>query len=62
MIEFFSKIQMLECNSIVYWTYVYGHTEMYCMESIEMLIDPAVCVFVTGAARRVEERQRVKLS
>ena len=25
-----------------------------------MLIDPAVCVFVTGAARRVEERQEVK--
>ena len=25
-----------------------------------MLIDPAVCVFVTGAARRVEERQGVK--
>ena len=26
-----------------------------------MLVDPAVCVFVTGAARRVEERQGVKL-
>ena len=25
-----------------------------------MLIDPTVCVFVTGAARRVEERQEVK--
>ena len=30
------------------------------MESVYMLIDPAVCVFVTGAARRVEERQEVK--
>ena len=27
-----------------------------------MLIDPAVCVFVTGAARRVEESQGVQLS
>ena len=26
-----------------------------------MLRDPAVCVFVTGAARRVEERQEAKL-
>ena len=25
-----------------------------------MLIDPAVCVFVTGAARRVKERQEVE--
>ena len=25
-----------------------------------MLTDPAVCIFVTGAARRVEERQGFK--
>ena len=33
-----------------------------CVQNVERLKDPAVCVFVTGAARRFEERQRVKLN
>ena len=54
----FSEIQTLVCDSIVYWT---GHivlTYIY-MESVYMLIDPAVCVFVTGAAWRVKKTQEV---
>ena len=31
---------------------------MYC---VQLLRDPAVCIFVTGATRRVEERQEVEV-
>ena len=38
-------------------------TVVVCMtiNCVKMLRDPAACIFVTGAARRVEERQEVEL-
>ena len=56
----FSEIQTSVCDSIVYWTGLMCN-DMCLYRKCTEVDRPCSMCFVTGAARRVEERQGVKL-